>query len=300
MRLLLVLREWRKRRALNSFIRNASDWDSSRAGSVTQDVCSVLGIKTFPVVRVSDWAPLPFLVGVWRPMVILPRKLAEQASHDQLRDVLIHEVAHIVRQDPSIHLLQRGLGMVFGFHPGVAWLNRQIGRAREELCDNFVLRCGDAANYAQTLLDLSESCGRQHQPLPALGLFSSRWTLEQRVTGLLDPRRDRSTRPWRETSLILTAVLASACLIVGGIGLLANQSGPVPSYARPAAPVSKTSIVGMKTLTIRQTAVTDEGLRHLTELKKLTYLNLCQTKTTVDGAQELKKSLPQLDVFQCR
>jgi len=55
----------------------------------------------------------------------------------------------------------------------------------------------------------------------------------------------------------------------------------------------------LKTLTIGQTEVTDEGLKQLAELKNLTCLNLCQAKTTAEGANELKKSLPQLDAVQC-
>jgi hypothetical protein len=37
------------------------------------------------------------------------------------------------------------------------------------------------------LLELAEHCAARRAAFPALGLFGSRWTLENRIAGLLDP-----------------------------------------------------------------------------------------------------------------
>ncbi len=134
-----------------------------------------------------------------------------------------------------MHLLQRISAILFWFHPGVLWLNAQIARAREELCDNFVLLTGDAAEFAETLLELSESCGGKRSGLSAIGLFSTRWTLEQRVAGLLDPSRDRTTRTWRGTLAFLTVLLATLSLLVGGVGMVAEKATAesAPAIALP-------------------------------------------------------------------
>jgi beta-lactamase regulating signal transducer with metallopeptidase domain len=221
--LVTAYRDWRRRGELRIITRTATDADLNRATRATQDTREALGLNELPRIRVSDLAPLPFVHGVWKPLVVLPRDIVTSASNDRLRDVLIHECAHIVRKDSWVHLLQRISAIVFWFHPGVVWLNSQIGRAREELCDNFVLLAGDAAEYAETLLDLSESCRGKWLSGAALGLFSTRWTLEQRVGGLLDLSRDRTTRTWRSTSVLLTILFVSLSVMVGGVGLVAQE-----------------------------------------------------------------------------
>jgi beta-lactamase regulating signal transducer with metallopeptidase domain/protocatechuate 3,4-dioxygenase beta subunit len=225
-------RDWRRRRELGIITRTARNVDPDRFGHVLQDVRRTLGLTEVPQIRVSDLAPLPFVLGLRSPVVVLPEDFAEAAPIERVRDVLIHECAHIVRRDSWVHLLQRISAIVFWFHPAVALLNAQIGRAREELCDNFVLMAGDAAEYAELLLDLSVACGGKRLGLSALGLLSTRWTLEQRVGGLLDPGRDRTTRTWRGTLVLLTVLFASLSLRVGGVRLVAQEETAKP---KPAA-----------------------------------------------------------------
>ncbi|HWB08640.1 MAG TPA: M56 family metallopeptidase [Pirellulales bacterium] len=223
--LVIAFRDWQRRRELRIITRTASDTDHDRLTRTTQDVCLTLGLNKLPRIRVSDLSPLPFVLGVWRPIVVLPRGLLTSASDARLRDILIHECAHIVRKDAWVHLLQRISAILFWFHPGVLWLNAQIARAREELCDNFVLLAGDAAEFAETLLELSESYSGKRLGLSTIGLFSTRWTLEQRVAGLLDPDRDRKTRTRRGTLALLTVLFAPLSLLAGGIGMVAEKAG---------------------------------------------------------------------------
>ena len=278
--LVTAFRDWRRRRELRIITRTTLDADLDRVTRAAQDVRLTLGLNELPRIRVSDLAPLPFVLGVWQPIVVLPSALVASASNERLRDVLIHECAHIVRKDSWVHLLQRISAIVFWFHPAVVWLNAQIGRAREELCDNFVLLAGDAAEYAETLLDLSESCGGKRLGLSALGLsplglFSTRWTLEQRVGGLLDPRRDKTTRTWRGTLVMLTILFASLSLLVGGVGLVtreavadakpevvvegkAEDGAEADGLLKTAAKAETAAPVGRK-ITIRGKCVDDDG-----------------------------------------
>ena len=214
-----LIRRWRSRRELRGLSQSWDSAPSRRLMDLAQNACSALGMNSIPPIRISEAAPMPLVLGVWRPAVVLPRPLVETAPNERLRDVLIHKCADIARRDPWVHLLQQVSAIVFWLHPGVHWLNRQVYQAREELCDNYVLRQGDAADYAQTLLDLAESCCGKRYALSILGLFGRHWTLEERIGGLLDPRRETVTRSGRGTTVVLTALFGSLCLLVGGMGV---------------------------------------------------------------------------------
>jgi hypothetical protein len=49
---------------------------------------------------------------------------------------------------------------------------------------------------------------------------------------------------------------------------------------------------------LRETAITDAGLKELASLKGLTLLNVSKTKVTDAGVGELKKALPNLQVLR--
>ena len=55
-------------------------------------------------------------------------------------------------------------------------------------------------------------------------------------------------------------------------------------------------ISNIKTLNLSGTRVTDAGLAHLTVLTSLEFLDLRTTTTTPQGAEGLKKALPNVDI----
>src|SRR5439155_744999 len=136
---------------------------------------------------------------------------------EQTRAILVHELAHVSRRDQVIVLLQNVAEALGWLHPLIVLLNRQLAQAREEVCDNYVLAETDAPSYGRTLLTLAEWI-QTARPLPgAVGFFTSRWTLESRVAGLLDDRRSRATQLTFRGRIIVVA-LALALAMVAALG----------------------------------------------------------------------------------
>ena len=207
---------WTRTHALG---RSALLLDPAHHGPTLNRVRDALGMRGLPPVFTSSAIDGPVVVGVLRPRVILPDGLAESLASDALRDVLIHECAHIVRLDAWVGLLQRLAGAFFWPHPLVHYASGQLTRAREEVCDNHVLRCGNPHDYARTLLDLTE----RYMPLgavrPGLGLLGTRWTLADRVAGLLDTRRFPMTRTTIRMKIAVCIALGVAALAACGVRL---------------------------------------------------------------------------------
>lgn len=190
----------------------------------------------------SDQVSGPIATGLIRPRIVLPTNLIERVTDKQLRDILLHEAAHVARRDQWIVCLQNVVGSIFWAHPLVAMLNRRIAQAREEICDNHVLSETDASTYSRTLLALAELIASP-KPMPGtVGLFGSHWKLESRVAGLLDERRSRLTRMTsRGRCLVAAATIAFvAVAAMGTIQLAAEQQKPAKKSADESE--SKTDI----------------------------------------------------------
>jgi beta-lactamase regulating signal transducer with metallopeptidase domain len=206
-------------------LRSAKSVASAPIALLFEEVVRESGIRQVPEIVFSDRVSSPISAGLIRPRVILPERLVDRVNREQLRDILLHELAHIERRDPAIVLMQHLSIALFWLHPLVRILNRELAKAREEVCDNFVLAVTDGPSYSRTLLALTELV-QVMRPLPgAVGLFTAHWKLEHRIAGLLDDRRNRMTRLTTrgKTIICLLSLGAAALAAMGTLTPAASQ-----------------------------------------------------------------------------
>jgi beta-lactamase regulating signal transducer with metallopeptidase domain len=95
----------------------------------------------------------PGVVGIRRPVLLLPDQLTAQLEDRQLRAVLEHELCHVRRRDNLTSALHMIVEAAFWFHPLVWWVGARLIREREHACDEAVLRSGhEAQTYAEGIL----------------------------------------------------------------------------------------------------------------------------------------------------
>ncbi|MEX0728701.1 MAG: M56 family metallopeptidase [Planctomycetaceae bacterium] len=176
----------------------------------------LLHVKRPPLLLTSSRVSTPLVVGIVRPAIVLPGGMADELDRAEIQHILIHELAHVIRRDNIVGLLQRLVGIIWWPHPLMHYLNRMLSRAREEVCDNYALLHGDRHLYARTLLHVSQHF-RASAPLAStVGLLHSKWKLEQRIAGLLDAGRSLMLTPGRRRALGLTLMLAFGVIILTG------------------------------------------------------------------------------------
>jgi len=116
-----------------------------------------LGMRIAPVVAMCEQISVPLVVGVLKPMILLPATLASGLSPEQLQALITHELAHIRRYDMAVNLLLRFIEAVLFFHPAVWYVSRRISIERENAADDMVLAAGwRRANYADALVRMAE------------------------------------------------------------------------------------------------------------------------------------------------
>lgn len=111
-------------------------------------------------VYISDATSLPFVSGILRPKIILPRGLyVDGLSSVQRKSILLHEWAHIRHKDLLAMLFARVVSCIFWFLPTV-YLSYFLMRRNQEIAADEValehLGPGSRIHFAQALVKLAE------------------------------------------------------------------------------------------------------------------------------------------------
>jgi len=173
-------------------------------------LCRTLDVRV-TTLRLAHVA-VPTVVGVVRPVVLLPVSALSGLTPGQLETILLHELAHIRRYDPLVNLLQSGIEALFFYHPALRWVSRVVREEREVCCDaEVVRRTGDAVTYAQALLALEQVRATSHQA-PQLALAATGGSLMKRIYRLVG-RPEKVSVPARLLAVaLLIAGLLAACV----------------------------------------------------------------------------------------
>ena len=173
-----------------------------------------MGVRAPQLLR-SGFAASPLLMGILRPVVVLPEEENIQAN-DQ--EVLVHELAHLARGDQAWSLVGH-IGAALLFYQPLMWLLvRRMMLAAEEVCDDYVLDLGfDRPVYAGRLVDVAE----RYQPARActVGMVSLRFEVSRRVVRILDSSRQLSTRTSRRARIVIGAATLVAAVLAGALSV---------------------------------------------------------------------------------
>lgn len=184
-------------------------------------------------VALSDAVAGPMVVGLFAPRILVPPHLASTLSPPALRDLLLHEAAHVQRRDLWVTALQRTLLAVYWWSPCLRMLGNRLELAREMACDaRAAHRSSSGRDYADSLLR-GVAGMVQHRPQRAalaVGMSGSRSGLTQRVDGLLQLQRGQVS--WR-TRVRWSALCLAALATHVGVTVAATPRLGAPTVVAP-------------------------------------------------------------------
>lgn len=217
----------RSHRRAWSIRRQAKVVDASQFVHCVQLARHHVGLTRLPLIVESEVIVTPVVHGFHRPAIILPQNILKTITDEELTDVFIHEFAHIYRRDAIIVIAETIARSCLWPIVTVHWLIRELGRSREEVCDNFVLAQRESIVYVETLLKLAEFATGRAAVIPVVGILNWQGKFENRIAGLLDEHRNRS----RKLSPIILAPL-TLLILLSGIMLSGSRLVAIESEAK--------------------------------------------------------------------
>lgn len=136
----LRLTRWLRLRAL---VQQADDLN----------VCAPIQVKA------SSWLQEPGLVGILKPVILMPQGLIARLSDAERDCILAHELGHLARRDNLMAAIHMMVETLFWFWPPVWLIGARLVTEREQACDQAVLSDGhDPEIYAGSILKVCRFC----------------------------------------------------------------------------------------------------------------------------------------------
>jgi len=173
-------------------------------------------------VKFSSVLSEPGVLGILRPVLLLPQGITERLAPAQLQAVLAHELCHVRRRDnltAAVHMVVEAL---FWFHPLVWWIGARLVEERERACDEAVVDMGNEPQaYAEGILKM---CQFYMESKLACVAGVSGANLKKRVAAIMSGHAAASLSVWKKTLLCTAAAIVSTAPFLMGLTIVAPDS----------------------------------------------------------------------------
>ncbi len=196
---------------------NACEADGSGAGG-EETICLLmhrlseeLHIKRLPSVRIYEGSISPMVVGVFRPILLLPDY---GYGAQELYFILKHELIHLKRHDVAVKFLFLAANSIHWFNPLIYLMRRRAVVDMEFSCDERVIRgiaYADRKAYTETLFTAIQAAGGRRNYL-STQFYGGKKIMKKRFKNIF-------TRVRKRNGLLL---LSGAVLITTAVGTLVS------------------------------------------------------------------------------
>jgi beta-lactamase regulating signal transducer with metallopeptidase domain len=171
-----------------------------------------LGIKKKIAFVESAIIKIPVVIGHVKPVIFLPVGVLNNLSVEEVEAVLLHELAHIKRNDYLVNLGQLLAEAIFFFNPAILWISSLLREERENCCDDIAITATkNKKQFIQALVSFREYASIN--PRYTVAFPASKNQLLKRVNRIIFDRNnnlDTSGRMLIMTSLVILGILGIA------------------------------------------------------------------------------------------
>lgn len=165
-----------------------------------------MGLQRSVQLYFSKQIDIPATIGFFKPIVLLPATAVTHLTAAQLEAVLLHELAHIKRNDYFWNMLLSVSETMLFFNPFALLLIGIARKERENSCDDYVMNYQqNAAVYAEALLNVEKA--RIQNPQLAMALGDNKHHLKDRIKRILNLPAEKNKISSRLLALVLFTVV---------------------------------------------------------------------------------------------
>ena len=165
-------------------------------------------------VRVWENVASPFMTGIFRPTLILPKT---ELSEEQLHNILRHEMTHFKRHDILYKWFAEFVKCVHWFNPISWYVSKQIASECEISCDMSVTKNmtdSEEMSYVSTILSLLPTGKSKQLPLTTQ-MASSKKFLKRRF--IMIKNKKTTSRFMSVISAVIAAIMLSTTVFASGV-----------------------------------------------------------------------------------
>lgn len=192
------------------------------------------------IIQLSTAVSTPMVIGFFKPVILLPVSTLTRLSQQQVEAILVHELAHIRRNDFLVNTIQSIVELVFFYHPVVWWVSSRIRLERENCCDDLTVSVtGQNVDYAEALVNIGyvELEGKL-----SLAFSGKQNNLKQRVQRIFTSRNIFADL--KERLVIVTViVLGISSLGLGMLVLPDDRNGTTKDFLFEAIEQNEVDVV---------------------------------------------------------
>jgi beta-lactamase regulating signal transducer with metallopeptidase domain len=239
-------------------------------------------------IKISKTITTPLTIGFIKPIILIPVAAINNLTTQELEAILLHELAHIKRNDYVVNLLVLFVNAIMFFNPFSKYIACLIDKQRELSCDDEVLDNNYSNSlYAEALLNVAKFQLQNHTLFGTMtAVNTNQQELKHRIKRILNIETE--SKNWSLFSKQIGFSLFFGLLLFALIGFININVKKVIADGVPIA--SNTSFVSKPIITNLQAKKIDNSIEIKVQHKHKTSKNFEQKQDLVKNNDELQSN----------
>ncbi|WBL48566.1 M56 family metallopeptidase [Clostridium estertheticum] len=170
---------------LKAKFKNGHVCDNEEVMQLLLQCKNKLNIKSIIKVINTNEIKTPCIYGFIKPKLLLPIGIENYVDKTELQFIILHELAHVKRQDIIVSCITGVLQIIHWFNPIIWYSFYRMSNDKELACDALALshiNCENYIDYGKTIIKLLENYKKTPQVYGMSYIINDKFQIKRRIT----------------------------------------------------------------------------------------------------------------------